>query len=179
MRNTITRTFVTNFATCLAYEDGKIITAEIALPDSCTTTFTAEKYIRKNPSVLSGKLVQVDSIRKETILYGMDETDFIKFATPVAARSKDTRDKITKTVNAYKGTLVYMGTVSRTVESREVPIPADMKNKLDKYMKTIERENEKAIMIENVTPVAALYAMSEHVFKAHAKRMIDHQHYAK
>lgn len=178
MRNTITRTFTTNFATCLAYEDGKIITAEIALPDSCGTPYTAEKYIRKNPSVLSGKLVQVDSIRKETVLYGMDETDFIKFATPVAARSKDTRDKITKTVNAYKGTFLYMNTASRAVESREISVPADMKNKLDKYMKVIERENEKAIMIENLTPVAALYAISELDFKSHAKRMIDHQHYA-
>ena len=178
MRNTITRTFTTVYATCLVYEGGKIIETEIALPDSCDITGVAEKYIRKNPSVLSGKLVEVQSTRKDSVLYGMDESDFIKFATPVSARSKDTRDKITKTVNAYKGTLLYMNTVSRAVESREVSIPVDMKNKLDKYMKTIEHENEKAIMIENLTPVAALYAMSEQDFKAHAKRMVDHQHYA-
>ena len=178
MRNTITRSFTTVFATCLVYEGGKIVETEIALPDSCDIARVAEKYIRKNPSLLSGKLVEVQSTRKQSTLYGMDETDFIKFATPVTARSKETRDKITKTVNAYKGTLLYMDTVSRAVNSRDVSIPADMKSKLDKYMKTIERENEKAIMIENVVPVAALYAMSEYDFKAHAKRMVDHQHYA-
>lgn len=177
MRNTITRTFITMFATCTVYEDGKLMESVVALPDTCTLTGIAEKYIRKHPAVISGKLVEVKEIKKVTALYGMDETDFIKFATPVTARSKETRDKITKTVNAYKGTLLYMDTVSRAVNSRDVSIPADMKNKLDKYMKTIERENEKAIMIENVTPVAALYAMSEHDFKAHAKRMTDHQHY--
>lgn len=178
MRNTITRTFTTNFATCTVYENGKLMESVVALPDTCTLPGFAEKYIRKNPSIISGKLVEVTSVKKVSTLYGMDETDFIKFATPVEARSKDTRDKITKTVNAYKGTFLYMNAVSRAVESREISIPADMKNKLDKYMKTIERENEKAIMIEDVTPVAALYAMSEHDFKAHAKRMTDHQHYA-
>lgn len=177
MRNTITRTFTTVYATCLVYENGKIVETEIALPDSCDITTLAEKYIRKNPTVLSGKLVEVQSTRKQSVLYGMDESDFIKFAAPVSARSKDTRNKITKTVNAYKGNLLYMDTISRTVKSREVSIPADMKNKLDKYMKIIEQTDEKAIMIENITPVAALYAMSEQDFKAHAKRMIDHQHY--
>lgn len=177
MRNTITRTFNTVFATVLVYKDGKVNTCELALPDFCTLPVAAEKYIRRHSGIIDGNLITVDSLKTVSELFGMEESDFIKYATPVAVRGKDTRDKITKTVNAFKGTLVYMDIVTREVKTREVNVPADMKNKLDKYARTIEQDGEKAIMIENLVPIASLYAMSEQDFKAKAKRMVDHQHY--
>lgn len=178
MRNTITRTFVTNFATCLAYENGKLMETVIALPDTCTLTGFAEKYIRKNPSVISGKLVEVIGIKRVTTLYGMDESDFIKNAKIYDVRGKDTRNLITKTVKGFTGDYLFMNTETRSIEKRVVSVPADMSGKLDKYAKSIEQTGEKAITIENLKPVNALYGMTENEFKARAKRMVDHQHYA-
>ena len=89
MRNTITRSFTTIFASCKVYESGRLLDAIVALPDFCTLVSTAEKYIRKNPSVISGKLVEVTELNKQSELYGMDESDFIRLAKPFENRSKE------------------------------------------------------------------------------------------
>lgn len=178
MRNTITRSFVTVFASCKVYESGKLLDVIIALPDFCTINTTAEKYIRKNPSVISGKLVEVTELNKQTELYGMDEADFIAHAKPYEVRSKDTRNLITKTVKGFIGEYLYMDSATRQLSTRAVSVPADMSGKLDKYAKAIEKNGEKAITIENLKPVECLYGMSEAEFKKYGKKMVDHQHYA-
>lgn len=178
MRTTITRTFTTIYADCTVYENGKLLQSIIALPDSCTLVGIAEKYIRKNPSLISGKLVEVKEIRKETVLLGMDENDFISAAKIYDVRGKETRNLITKTVKGFKGEYLYMDTSSREVKTRRVYVPADMENKLDKFAKSIEAAGEKAITIEKLTPINTLYGMSEKEFQATARKMIDHQHYA-
>ena len=178
MRNTITRSFTTIFASCKVYESGKLLDAIVALPDFCTLVSTAEKYIRKNPSVISGKLVEVTELNKQSELYGMDESDFIRLAKPFENRSKDTRNLITKTVRGYIGDYLYMDTTSHQLATRKVSVPAGMSAKLDKYAKSIEQENEKAITIENLVPVESLYGMSEADFRKYGKKMVDHQHYA-
>ncbi len=177
MRNTITRTFTACLASCKVYENGKLLDAIITLPDFCTLLSTAEKYIRKNPSTISGKLVDVLSIDKETVLYGMDESDFIKYASPYEQRGKETRNMITKTVKGYVGEYLYMSVATHEVCKRNVSVPADMSKKLDKYAKSIEQVGEKAITIENLKPIEALYAMSETDFRKYGKKMKDHQHY--
>jgi len=178
MRNTITRSFTTCLASCKAYENGNLLDAIVALPDFCTLTTTAEKYIRKNPSVISGKLVEVSKIDKETTLYGMDENDFLKYAKPYEQRGKETRNQITKTVKGFVGEYLYMTTDTHELKRRDVSVPADMSKKLDKYAKSIEQAGEKAITIENLKPIEALYAMSETDFRKYGKKMVDHQHYA-
>ena len=178
MRNTITRTFTACLATCKVYENGNLLDSVVALPDSCGNTVAAEKYIRRNPSIISGKLVDVLSIDKETTLYGMDETDFIKHAMPYEQRGKETRNMITKTVKGYVGEYLYMFTATHELCKRNVSVPADMSSKLDKYAKSIEQDGEKAITIENLKPIEALYAMSESDFRKYGKKMVDHQHYA-
>lgn len=178
MRNTITRSFTTCLATCKVYENGNLLDAIVTLPDFCTLTTTAEKYIRKNPSIISGKLVDVLSIDKQTTLYGMDESEFLAHAKPYDQRGKETRNMITKTVKGFIGEYLYMSTDTRELCKREVSVPADMAKKLDKYAKSIELDNEKAILIENLKPIEALYAMSESDFRKYGKKMIDHQHYA-
>ena len=178
MRNTITRSFTTISASCKTYENGKLIDTIITIPDCCTTVTAAEKYIRRNPSAFSGKLVEVIELHKDVTLYGMDESDFIRFAKPYEFRSKDTRNLITKTVRGYIGDYLYMDILSRQLSTRKVSVPADMSAKLDKYAKSIEQENEKAITIENIVPVESLYGMSESDFRKYGKKMVDHQHYA-
>lgn len=178
MRNTITRSFTTCLATCKVYENGNLLDAIVTLPDFCTLTTTAEKYIRKNPSLISGKLVEVSKIDKETTLYGMDESDFLKYAKPYEQRGKETRNQITKTVKGFIGDYLYMSAETHELCKRSVSIPSDMSGKLDKYAKSIEQAGEKAITIENIKPVESLYAMSETDFRKYGKKMIDHQHYA-
>ena len=178
MRNTITRSFTTCLASCKVYENGNLLDSIVALPDSCTLPRIAEKYIRRNPSVISGTLVVVDKIDKETTIYGMEETDFLKYAKPYDQRGKETRNQITKTVKGFIGDYLYMDVNTRELCKRTVSVPADMSKKLDKYMKTIEKENEKAILIENLKSIECLYAMSELDFRKYGKKMVDHQHYA-
>lgn len=177
MRNTITRSFTTCFATCKVYENGKLMEAIVALPDFCTTIRHAEKYIRKNTSLISGKLVEVSQIDKQVTLYGMDEGVFILYAKPCEQRGKETRNQVTKTVKGFIGDYLFMSTETHELHKRSVSVPSDMSGKLDKYAKTIEQAGEKAITIENLKPVESLYAMSETDFRKYGKKMIDHQHY--
>lgn len=178
MRNTITRTFTTNYASCIVYENGKLMDCVITLPDACSLVGIAEKYIRKNPFVISGKLVEVKAIEKKTVLYGVDENDFISAAKVYDVRGKDTRNLITKTVKGFRGEYLYMDTSSHELKTRHVYVPADMENKLDKFAKSIEAAGEKAITIENLAPINTLYGMTEKEFQAMARKMVDHQHYA-
>ena len=178
MRNTITRTFTTVYADCTCYNVAEKRTYEsmILIPDICTTTVGAEKYLRKTMSG-NEKLVTVNTISRFSTLYGMEESDFIKYAIPVHERNKTTRNMITKTVNALVGAYIYMDMSDRSIKERSISVPAYFADKLDKYAKKIEQYGEKAITIENVTTVSALYAISEADFRAHAREMIDHQHY--
>ena len=178
MRNCVTRTFVTIYADCTMYNlaEKRTYDSMILVPDICATTVSAEKYLRKTMTG-NEKLVTVNTISKSTMLYGMEESDFIKYAIPVQERNKTTRNMITKTVNALVGTYIYMDMSDRSIKERKVSIPTYFADKLDKYAKKIEQDGEKAVTIENVTTVSALYAISEADFRVHAREMIDHQHY--
>jgi len=178
MRNTITRSFTTCLATCKVYENGKLLDVIVTLPDFCNLPYTAEKYIRKNPASISGKLVEVTKIDKQITLYGMEESDFLKYAKPFEQRGKETRNMITKTVKGFIGEYLYMSTDNHELCRRSVSVPTDMQGKLDKYAKSIELDNEKAITIENLKPIEALYGMSESDFRKYGRKMVDHQHFA-
>lgn len=177
MRNTITRTMTTVNAESLVYINGEIVSAVIAVPTTCKDTATAEKIIRKR-GLENGKLISVEKLSTVEQLYGMEETDFIKYARPVEARSKETRNMISKNVETLVGNLVYMDVATRKISEREVTIPANYEKRLDKYAQVIAQPNEKGITIENVHKVASLYVITETDFIAHSKKMIDHQHYA-
>ena len=178
MRNTITRTFTTCLASCKVYENGQLMDVIVTLPDTCITPAVAEKYIRRNPSAISGKLVEVTKIDKQTTLYGMDESDFLKYAKPYEQRGKETRNQITKTVKGFVGEYLYMTTDTHELKKRNVSVPADMSKKLDKFAKSVEQAGEKAITIENLKPIESLYALSESDFRKYGKKMVDHQHFA-
>ena len=174
MRNTITRTFNKIAAACLVFNNGKIVEQEIIVPAVNNTTALAEKYIRKNPDKVNGKLVDVVSVKVISTLYGMDESDFINLAKKVDERSKETRGMISKTVNGYIGTLLYMD------EKRKVCDKLVTFSKGEK-LKNVAADNTpkgcKPIDIENVEETSALFVMSEADFIANSREMVDHQHY--
>ena len=178
MRNTITRSFTTVYANCTMYNtiDKKIYEHQTIVPTSCDTADKAEKYLRKNRKFCD-KLVSVDSITTSTKLYGMEESTFIQIAKPISERGNATRNMITKTVNTLTGDFVYMDTSDRIVKSRPITIPANYSDRLDKYVKKVEKPGEAGILIENIKTVSAIYALSEDEFIRNAREMIDHQHY--
>lgn len=176
MRNTITRTFNTVSAHALIYVDGKVTESIINVPRNCDTTDKAEKYIRRTNSC-TGKLIGVDKMDITSGLYGMEESDFLIHAKPVEARSKETRNMISKTVDTLVGELVYMDMSDRQVKTRPVTIPKNYEKRLDKYAQSCAKSGEKGVTIENVKTVSALYVMSESDFLKYAKPMLDHQHY--
>lgn len=173
MRNTITRTFNKTLAKCLVYVDNSISERAVFIPYGFNTTELAERYIRKNVQ-LDEKLVDVISVETVSTLYGMDESDFITLATVVDERSKETRGMISKTVQGYIGTLLYMN------EQRKVCEKLVTFTKGEK-LATVARENTpdgcKPIDIENIKETSALFVMSEEKFIANAREMTDHQHY--
>ena len=175
MKNLIIRTFNNYMASCLAYVDGKVMVTVVSIPDNCVTTTAAEKYIRKTHSI-TGNLIQVNSVFKNPAIYGMLESDFVKFATPVNERGKATRDKITKTVKAFSGTLVYM-TSDRAVHEREVVVPSDNQKELEKLAKKLAKEGEIGIIIDRLKAIESLYAIDENTFKSNARKMKDYQHF--
>lgn len=176
MRNTIVRTFNTTIAKCIIYKDGALSDCSLTLPADITTQARAEAVIRKSHMV-DGKLVSVEKLSRDSAIFGMDESTFIRLATCVSERGKMTRNAITKTVLSYSGDYIYMDMKTRAVSKRPVTVPASAKEKLDKYGKSIENDGEKYITIENLHKVSALYAMSEADFMRNGKRMKDYQHY--
>ena len=173
MRDTITRTFVKNVCLCAVYTDGKLHNESVTIPYGYNSEESAEKYIRKNIQ-LGGKLASVIVIEKSETLYGMPEADFISLAKIVDARSKETRDFVTKTVIGKIGTLVYMDS-ERNI--KEMSVRVDSKRNLDKQARELAPNGCKGITIENVQDSEALYVMDEATFIANARPMIDHQHY--
>lgn len=173
MRNTITRTFVKNVCTCIVYANGKMSEQFVIIPADFNTDEKAEKYIRKNVQ-LDGKLASVDKIEKSEQLRGMDESMFMQLAKVVDARSKDTRDCITKNVTALFGTLVYM---DKERKLHEQLVRVNGKRNLDKQARELAPNDCKGITIENVHEQSALYVMDEKTFIENSKPMIDHQHY--
>ena len=173
MRDTITRTFVKNVCLCAVYAGGKINMESVTIPYGYNSEESAEKYIRKNVQ-LNGKLASVVAIKKSESMYGMSEADFVSLAKVVDARSKETRDFVTKTVVGKIGTLVYMDS-ERNI--KEMPVRVDSKRKLDKQARELAPKGCKGITIENVQDSEALYVMDEATFIKNARPMIDHQHY--
>lgn len=173
MRNTITRTFVKNVCTCVIYANGKMSEQLVTIPADFNTDEKAEKYIRKNVQ-LDGKLASVDKIKKSEQLRGMDESVFMQLAKVVDARSKDTRDCITKNVTALFGTLVYM---DKERKLHEQLVRVNGKRNLDKQARELAPNDCKGITIENVHEQSALYVMDENTFIENSKPMSDHQHY--
>lgn len=174
MRNTITRSFNKSAASALVYIDSKIENKVFNIPYLFNTPVLAEKYLRKHPEEVEGKLVEVVSVEKVSTLYGMDERDFIAYAKKVDARSKETRGTISKTVKACLGKLLYM---DEKRQVKDVPVFFLKGDKFDVVGKANTPKGGKYICIEEVEQVDVLCVMTEDEFIKNARPMSDHQHY--
>ena len=173
MRNTITRQRVAIACTCAVYNDGKLSTEIVFLPQSVNTEKAAENTIRKH-NLVNGKLAAVVKFEKVSQLYGMDESKFLDLAKPIAERTKDTRDCITKTVSGLSGILVYL---DKEYNVQYKPVMVKKGIDLDKQARQIAPQDCKGITIKDVKESEVLYALSEKEFFSNARPMRDYQHY--
>lgn len=179
MRNTISRTFTSTVATCLVFDtnDNKVLETVVTLSNVDNKADEVEKFLRKNPDRIVGKLIMVKDVSVKSELIGMDETDFIKYATPVQERTKETRGMISKTVNTLCGTLKYMDTTDNTIKEKIVTVPEKYKNNPDKYAYNLATATEKPFMITDLKNVSSLFVMNELEFRTLGKPMVNHQKY--
>lgn len=177
MRDTITRQFVKNLCKCAVYNGKEVIDTTVFIPYGFNDEKSAEKYIRKNSTLIDGKLVFVKSVEKIAALFGMSESDFISKGKQVDARSKETRGFVSKTVKGFKGNLVYMDKATYQTGKKEVFFSEN--KKLDQLAKKLADDGTIGITIESIQEVERLYVMSESDFLTYARPMVDHQHYTK
>ena len=175
MRNIISRTFNTNFVTCLVYDNSKVVTAIVSVPVGFNTSEQAERYIRKN-NLVSGKLISVESIEKVSATYGMEESTFIAHAKPFEERSKETRNLVTKNVTGLVGELLYMSE-NHTIERKVISVPKSYEKKLDAYARLAAQSFGKGITIENVKTITSLFGMTEQEFVKLGRPMKDNLHF--
>lgn len=175
MRNIISRSFDKNMVDTLCYDNGNIVQSVVFIPTGFATPEQAERYIRKN-NLVSGKLISVEKITRISNTYGMEISTFLAHATPYDERSKDTRNLVTKNITSKVGELLYM-TSDYKLERTTVVIPDNTKN-LDKYAQLKAPKGTKGVTIENIREITCLYGMTESDFIAHAKPMIDNNHFA-
>lgn len=168
----ISRTVKSVNAVCKFFADDSVHTISVQLPAHCNTTNIAERYIRKNnPGIIPGKLIFVERVESSEKLIGMELDDFIANATKVSERSKDTRNCVTKEVQAFSGTALYMDE-TQSIKETVVTIPQGVAN-VDAYVRKNYKFDGYYITTKNITPVSALYAMDEKVFASLAKPMAN------
>ena len=165
----ISRTIRTTFARCKVFRDSAIFDDYCTLPASCTTGEIAERYIRKHPDILTGKLVVVETLETVEKLVGMYLDTFIENAACVTERTKDTRDCVTKEVKALAATALYMDEQQQVKEST-VTIPQGVAN-IDAFVRKNYKFPGYFITVKDTHEVSALYAMPEKVFVAIARPM--------
>lgn len=177
----ISRTLNTNYAACTFLNDKRVVVnTELVVPARYDTAEKAEKYIRKNINIRDGwRFVGVDSIRTESTLKGMYLDDFIKNATKVKERSKDTRDCITKEVSAFYAHYEYIE--GRDILEAETRIPATSAKSIesaDKYIRKTKEHYGKFIGTLKIVETQSIYAMPEETFAALSQSMADRFHIA-
>lgn len=167
----ISRTIINHiaFVTMFDMESKSVIDISAMLPATVDTVEKAEKFIRKNPSTIPGKLVMVNKVERSEMLIGMYVDDFIKNAKEVTERNKETRGTVTKTVQTCIGTALYMDD-KRNVCEKVVTFPVNLSN-VDGFIRKNYTFPGQFITVENVETIETLYSMDENTFIALAKPM--------
>lgn len=175
----ISRTVKQNIAKVTYLNADKIVVnSEIPVPERYNTEEKAEKYIRKNNICPDGwRFVCVDELRTVSALLGMYIDEFMRVATYVPERSKDTRDCVTKEIIAYFAHYEYLD--GRNICEAETRIPAAAakdEESADKYLRKTKEYNGKLIGTTQILTSKAIYALDENCFAELARPMLDRFH---
>lgn len=170
-KSVISRTIINSIACATVFDTNTRKTDEIALciPAAYDTQEKAEKYLRKNTNLYTGKLVMVSGVDRSEKLVGMYVDDFIANAVKVDERSKETRGTVTKTIQSCVGTALYMDE-NRAVQEKIVTFPVGLGN-IDSYIRKNYSFPGRFITVEDVEIIDALYSMDESTFIALSRPM--------
>lgn len=166
----ISRTIITNYASVLFYNAGTKAAESciVTLPAAIDNADRADRYIRKNPGMIGGKLITVEEVKRSERLVGMPMSVFMDNAKAVTERDKTTRGSITKTVPGFACDVLYMDS-DHAIQRKRVSIPA-VKD-IDRYCKSNIKVDGYYVTVENVTATETLYSMSESKFIELARPM--------
>ena len=167
----ISRTIINNAACVTVFNTDTRKTDEIkvSVPAAFDTAEKAEKYLRRHPEAITGKLVMVSGVDRVEKLVGMYVDDFIKNAKQVTERNKETRGTVTKTVQTCVGTALYM-TENRKVYEAVVTFPVNVTN-VDNYIRKNCNIPGRYIEVVDIQTIDSLYSMDENTFITLAKPM--------
>lgn len=167
----ISRTHRESFITGKQFNLDKQSLEQFAIyaPVAIDTVEKAERYIRKNPSFISGKLVMVESVSTEEKLIGMELDTFIEHATKADERSAATRGMVSKTVTTLIGNALYM-TAEQTIASVQVTFPVGTKD-ADTYVRKNYGFPGYFITVKDIREESALYCMNDTTFLKLARPM--------
>ena len=150
------------------------------LPAHVNTTDKAEKFIRRVGLPDGQRFICVDEIHKHEELRGMYIEDFLKHASQVLERSKETRDCVTKEVKLFAAEFEYLSP-ERKPEVTRMIIPAKAATSIDAADKHIRKDYKgpgKFIGTVRIISGCAIYALAEAEFIKHSKPMLDRFHLA-
>lgn len=169
-KSIISRTIINYSAKGLIYDEAskEIKSFALIVPSTVNTAERAEKYIRKNPGIVYGKLVSVEEVSKNEMLVGMYVDTFVANAVKVDERSKETRNAITKTVVAAECTILCMSPDRKVYEAKVI---APINCNYDSYIRKNFTFDGKFIEVYSVHEISELYAMDEEKFISLAKPM--------
>lgn len=175
----ISRTVKQNIAKVTYLNADKIVVnSEIPVPERYNTEEKAEKFIRKNKICPDGwKIVCVDEIKTLSALVGMYIDEFMRYATYVPERSKETRDCVTKEIVSYYAHYEYLN--GRDICEAEIRIPATAakdEESADKYLRKTKEYYGKFIGTTQILTSKAIYALDENRFAELARPMLDRFH---
>lgn len=167
----ISRTIISNIARGLYFdmEQRKACAFECVIPAAYNDADKAEKFLRKNPAYVPGKIITVESVNKSEKLVGMKLSTFVENAKPADERSKETRDCVSKTVISGVADALYMD-ANRQIQTTVVFFPANTAN-VEAFIRKNVKFSGHFITVENVRTCEQLYYMSEVSFIELAKPM--------
>jgi len=169
MSNLITRSFsCTSFDAVIYSRDSKSINYEHKIISGAfKDTDSLMKYLAKH----NRNILDVDNIKIIDSLYGMTVTDFVRYGQKFDARSKETRELITKQIENKIYTVRVYDKVRKNV------IDTDVTAKDEKQIVKNLPSNYTLLEVVSCEITSSIYGMEEKTFIEHARPMIDHYHF--
>lgn len=168
--STVTRTIKSYECSCLAIEigqDGKknLVSVSVIVPAAADNTARALKAAQ----VINPAVVMVEAMTEKTALYGMDEADFIKYGKVAEARSKETRNTISKEVVAKLA--VCTAIVNREIVTEKHFIPNRFTDCVKATAYARKHFGQHIVTVDEIEEVKTLVYMPVDDFITHAEIM--------
>ena len=171
MDNIIRRTFNGTVANAYVFDKNtKTISIEKFTLD--TVVSDNEKALKILKRTYTENIVDIESLKSVSALFGMTEKTFIENATVFAERNKENRGMVSKTISVPVASVLVMN-ADKTVKTVELVGVRTEKE----ARKALDGNTMKFIMVDSVKEDEKLYCMGTTKFISLAKPMLDNFHF--